>query len=228
MKIPAALTLAVVAVQAAPHYTFPDLVGSADWSNIRETANFQTNDPVTNVSSEAIRCYQLNSGGAADTQAIAAGSTITFNANPSIYHPGALSAYMAKVPAGSTAATWDGSGAVWFKVYQDLPTVSSGQYVWPSMGLTTVPFTIPTCIADGDYLFRVEHVALHVASTVNGAQFYLSCAQITVSGGSGSETPTDLVAFPGAYSPTDPGLLINIYDNGGKPYTPAGPAVFTC
>ena len=66
------------------------------------------------------------------------------------------------------------------------------------------------------------------ASTEGGAQFYLSCAQVTVSGGSGAGNPSDLVAFPGAYSATDPGLLINIYNNGGAEYKPAGPAVFQC
>ena len=66
------------------------------------------------------------------------------------------------------------------------------------------------------------------ASSANGAQFYVSCAQITVSGGSGSKTPSNLVSFPGAYRNTDPGLLINIYNNGGKTYQPAGPPVFTC
>lgn len=42
---------------------------------------------------------------------------------------------MAKVPSGQTAATWDGTGAVWFKVFQDLPSVSGGQYTWPSNGV---------------------------------------------------------------------------------------------
>ena len=36
-----------------------------------------------------------------------------------------------------------------------------------------------------------------------------SCAQITITGG-GSANPSK-VSFPGAYSPTDPGILINIY-----------------
>ena len=53
-------------------------------------------------------------------------------------------------------------------------------------------------------------IALHVAQSVGGAQFYLSCSQITITGG-GSGTPGPLVAFPGAYSPTDPGILIDIY-----------------
>ncbi|KAI0392303.1 lytic polysaccharide monooxygenase [Xylariaceae sp. FL0594] len=229
MKAFTALALLAGAAQAAPHYTFPKLQGTSDWSSVRQTANFQSNGPVTDVSSDAIRCYQLSpSGRASSITPVKAGGQITWEVAPSIYHPGALSAYMAKVPSGQTAATWDGSGAVWFKVYQDYPSVSQGQYVWPSNGKSEVSFTIPQCLANGDYLFRIEHVALHSASSVGGAQFYLSCAQITVSGGSGSKTPTNLVSFPGAYKATDPGILINIYNNGGAAYQPAGPSVFTC
>ncbi|KAI3337293.1 lytic polysaccharide monooxygenase [Xylariaceae sp. AK1471] len=228
MKATAAFALFVSVIQAAPHYTFPKLAGTADWSSVRQTANFQSNGPVTDVSSDAIRCYQQSSGGAPSISQVKAGGQITWTVAPSIYHPGALSAYMAKAPAGQTAGTWDGKGAVWFKVFQDAPSVSGGQYVWPSNGKAEVSFTIPQCLANGDYLFRIEHVALHSASTANGAQFYISCAQITVSGGSGSKTPSGLVSFPGAYKATDPGLLINIYNNGGKTYQPAGPSVFTC
>jgi hypothetical protein len=73
-----------------------------------------------------------------------------------------------------------------------------------------VTFTIPAATPSGDYLIRVEHIALHVAQSTGGAQFYLSCGQITVTGG-GSGTPGPLVAFPGAYSASDPGILIDIY-----------------
>ncbi|KAI1644751.1 glycoside hydrolase family 61 protein [Daldinia loculata] len=229
MKTAAAFALLVASTQAAPHYTFPKLAGTSDWSSVRQTANFQSNGPVTDVNSDAIRCYQRAAGGAPDTTQVKAGGQITWVANPSIYHPGALSAYMAKVPSGKTAADFDGSGNVWFKVYQDMPTASGGQYTWPSNGKAEISFTIPQCLAEGDYLFRIEHVALHSASAAGGAQFYISCAQVHVSGGSsGAAQPGGLVSFPGAYKATDPGIMINIYNNGGKEYQPAGPKVFTC
>jgi len=72
-----------------------------------------------------------------------------------------------------------------------------------------VTFTIPKATPSGDYLIRVEHIGLHVAQSAGAAQFYISCGQVTVTGG-GSGTPGPLVAFPGAYSATDPGILINI------------------
>ncbi|KAI1777678.1 glycoside hydrolase family 61 protein [Hypoxylon cercidicola] len=227
MKAVAAFALLAAGAQAAPHYTFPNLAGTAAWSSVRQTANFQSNGPVTDVNSDAIRCYQRAAGGAPETTQVQAGGKVSWVAAPNIYHPGALSAYMAKVPSGKTAADFDGSGKVWFKIYQDMPTASGGQYTWPSNGKSTIDFTVPQCLAEGDYLFRIEHVALHSASAAGGAQFYISCAQVHVSGG-GSTSPTNLVSFPGAYKATDPGLMINIYNNGGKTYQPAGPAVFTC
>ena len=58
--------------------------------------------------------------------------------------------------------------------------------------------TIPKCIANGQYLLRAEVVALHSAGGLGSAQFYMECAQINVSGGTGGSPST--VSFPGAYS----------------------------
>lgn len=82
-------------------------------------------------------------------------------------------------------------------------------------------------MADGEYLLRAEHIALHSASSVGGAQLYLSCAQVSISGGSGTASPQK-VSFPGAYSANDPGLLINIYYPKPTSYTPPGPAPLKC
>lgn len=86
---------------------------------------------------------------------------------------------------------------------------------------------IPKCVANGEYLLRAEHIALHSASSVGGAQLYLSCAQINISGGSGTANPTK-VSFPGAYKANDPGLVVNIYYPVPTNYQPPGPAPLTC
>lgn len=78
------------------------------------------------------------------------------------------------------------------------------------LGLTAVNFKLPSALPSGEYLARVEHIALHSASAAGGAQFYISCAQINVTNG-GNGNPGPLVSFPGAYKATDPGLMINIY-----------------
>lgn len=77
---------------------------------------------------------------------------------------------------------------------------------------------------------RNEQIGLHVASTKGGAQFYLSCGQLQVTNSGTNKTPAaaNLVAFPGAYKDTDPGILININYPTLTSYTNPGPAVFTC
>ncbi|KAI4867691.1 glycoside hydrolase family 61 protein [Hypoxylon rubiginosum] len=230
MKAVAAFLALVSAVQA--HYTFPALVANGaattKWEYVRKTTNYQSNGPVTDVTSDQFRCYQLAPGSeGAKTMSVAAGSTVGFTADASVSHPGTLQFYMAKVPTGQKADSWDGSGAVWFKIFSQGPNISPSGLTWPSQGASTVSTKIPSCIPSGDYLLRVEHIALHSAGSVGGAQTYISCAQLTVTGG-GSKTPTNLVSFPGAYKATDPGLLINIYYPVPTTYTAPGPAVFTC
>jgi hypothetical protein len=217
----AALTTAAVNA----HYTFPALTGTSDWSVVRTTSNFQNNGPVTDVSSSQVRCYELNPGkGAPNTQSVAAGSSVTFKVAPNLYHPGPLLFYMAKVPVGKTAKDWDGSGNVWFKIYEEKSTVANGGLAWGSLNQATASVTIPRSLPSGEYLLRVEHIALHAASSLNGAQLYISCAQLSVTGG-GSGSPSPLVSFPGAYKAEDPGLRVNIY--GQTRYTPPGPAVWS-
>jgi hypothetical protein len=190
-----------------------------------KAANYQSNGPVTDVSSNAIRCYELSPGTASQTYTVNAGDTIGFTAASSISHPGPLQFYMAKVPSDKTAATFDGSGNVWFKVYSQGATFSGGQMTWASNGKQQVTFTLPKSLPTGEYLVRVEHIGLHSAGSAGGAQFYISCAQIKVNNG-GSGSPGPLVSFPGAYKASDPGIQLNIYYPVPTSYTPPGPAVW--
>ncbi|KAF8879663.1 glycoside hydrolase family 61 protein [Gymnopilus junonius] len=217
----------VTLVQA--HYTLPDLLiggtNTGDWVNIRKTNNFDSQAPVTDVTSQDLRCYTSETGATASTATVAAGSQIGFQADQSMYHQGVVNVYMAKAPGN--VSTWDGSGAVWFKVYQ-IPAVTDGgtSISFPGTNIQTVTFTVPKNLPSGQYLVRVEQIALHVASTFGGAQFYISCAQINVTGG-GSGTPGPLVAIPGVYTGNEPGILINIYYPIPATYTQPGPAVWS-
>lgn len=56
----------------------------------------------------------------------------------------------------------------------DRPSTRAPQLTRPAAGKSQVSFTIPSCLPQGDYLFRIEHVALHSASAPGGAQFYIS------------------------------------------------------
>jgi len=225
------LSTALLAATATAHYTFPALIANGGatsaWQYVRKTTNYQSNGPVTDVSSTQIRCYELSPGTPAPaTMEVQAGSTLGFTAQSSISHPGPLMFYMAKVPAGKTAANWDGSGNVWFKIYEQGATISSAGMAWASQGKSQVTVPIPKSLPSGDYLFRVEHIGLHSAGSAGGAQFYISCAQITVKGG-GNGSPSPLVSFPGAYKASDPGIQINIYYPIPASYTPPGPRPWT-
>jgi len=141
------LPTAALLASASAHYTFPALIANgqttSQWQYVRKTTNYQSNGPVTDVSSNQIRCYELSPGqGAPQTMTVQAGSSIGFTAQSSISHPGPLLFYMAKVPAGKTAATWDGSGNVWFKIYEDGPGFGSQGLTWPTQGTFSVFFLL--------------------------------------------------------------------------------------
>lgn len=73
-------------------------------------------------------------------------------------------------------------------------------------------FTVPSYLASGQYIIRHEIIALHAAYTYPGAQVYPSCIQVQVTG-SGTKTPSSsyLVAFPGAYTASTPGIVYDAY-----------------
>ena len=229
MKLGIAAAILSLSTVVSAHYKFPFfLVNGAqqggEWQYIRRTNNFNSLSPVTDVKSADFRCYTSQTGATASTFTVAAGSTVGFKSDQPMYHNGVLNIYMAKAP--SNATNWDGSGNVWFKVYQ-IPAVANGQTItFPGSNIGQASFTIPRSLPSGEYLVRIEHIALHSASSYGGAQFYIACAQINVTGG-GSGSPGPLVAIPGVYTGNEPGILINIYYPIPTTYIQPGPSVWS-
>lgn len=95
----------------------------------------------------------------------------------------------------------------------------------PPAGEQKVFVDLPSSLPSGNYLLRVEQIALHAAGTLHGAQFYLGCGQVSVSGG-GNGNPGPKVAFPGAYEQDAPGILINLYGDHPDKYPFPGPPVW--
>jgi hypothetical protein len=60
------------------------------------------------------------------TVSVAAGSSVAFTSDVAVYHDGPISVYMAK--ATTTAAAFDGSGDVWFKILDIGPTFPGGTW----------------------------------------------------------------------------------------------------
>ncbi|KAG8823585.1 hypothetical protein FRC19_003497, partial [Serendipita sp. 401] len=139
-------------------------------------------------------------------------------------HNGPIMVYLAKVDSALQTSV---TGLKWFKIYED-GLGSDGRWAVERMidAKGKVDFKIPTCIPNGDYFMRVELIALHGAGSSKGAQFYMECAQIRISGGGSASPPT--VSFPGAYGQSDPGILINIYYPPVTNYQIPGPRPFTC
>ncbi|KAK4183156.1 glycoside hydrolase family 61 protein-like protein [Podospora australis] len=230
MKISSLLLLAATGAEA--HYRFSKLIVDGveeprEWMAVRQTKNYQTNHGVTDVNSPDIRCFQNKPG--TTTAQVTAGIKLGFAALSAVTHFGPVSFYMARVPEGRDINTWDGSGNVWFKV-GEISAPSSGvlgssEATWPAYNKKSVEFTVPKNVPNGKYLVRVESIALHQAQSAGGAQIYLSCAQVEITGG-GNGNPGPLVSFPGAYNRNDPGLLWSYYPVRTS-YKAPGPAIWS-
>lgn len=72
------------------------------------------------------------------------------------------------------AATAQPNGLRWFKVAED-GLDSSGKWAVDRLIASGgwMDFTMPTCVAPGNYLLRAEIIALHSASVQGAAQFYM-------------------------------------------------------
>jgi hypothetical protein len=116
--------------------TFPRLVvnGQAeekDWSATRVTKNRDSKQGIENPTSSDIRCYQ--SGNAANVMTVPAGATIHYISTQQVNHPGPTQYYIAKVPSGASVTSWDGSGAVWAKIFTTKPAMDANkQLMWPA------------------------------------------------------------------------------------------------
>ena len=117
---------------------------------------------------------------------------------------------MSKAPG--SVVQYQGEGD-WFKIKEEIVCGSTADGLqdtdWCTWGKDRLTFKIPQGTPAGEYLVRAEHVGLHRAH-VDETEFYYACAQIKVTG-NGNGTPSPLVKFPGAYSPTDPGIAFSIW-----------------
>ncbi|KAK2753163.1 hypothetical protein FQN54_007989 [Arachnomyces sp. PD_36] len=225
------VSLLASATSVVGHSTWQDLwVGSEDMADTCARPP-PSNNPVTDVGSTDMRCNVGGEAGVAKVCSAPTGSkmTVEMHAQPGDRscsnealggnHFGPVMVYMSKVD-DSTAA--DGSSS-WFKVAEE--GYDSAAKHWGTDTLNEncgkFDFTIPA-VAAGDYLIRAEAIALHTAGSSGGAQFYMTCYQVEITG-DGSLNPEG-VTFPGAYSADDPGILIDIYSDFGE-YVIPGPAV---
>lgn len=92
-------------------------------------------------------------------------------------------------------------------------TLSRGADQW-----VTPAATIPIRVPPGEYLLRVEHIALQQAMQEGMAQFFVACSQVNVTGvGTGVPGPLGpMPYYPGypfpVYPPNGTGILVDIYN----------------
>ncbi|RXW21839.1 hypothetical protein EST38_g4009 [Candolleomyces aberdarensis] len=142
-------------------------------------------------------------------------------------HKGAITVYIAQAPGGKRDS--------WVKIFQEAEYAPGQWAVAPKLinnrGVHSV--RVPNGLKPGYYLLRPELITLHeadVAYTANparGVQIYTECVQILV-GGNGTVSLPPGVAFPGAYSYSDPGIVYNLYNTpAGGSYRVPGPTVWS-
>ncbi|KAG1730963.1 glycoside hydrolase family 61 protein J [Suillus paluster] len=192
-----------------------------------------TNSPVKGATNPAINCGQDaqfgslvgNANPGSQLEILWVGGTDGTSNWP--HNTGPLMHYMAK--CDGSCSTYNSTNAEWFKI-SELGLEPNGN-TWYQASLNSrapANVTIPSTLAPGNYLLRAEIIALQLAMSEGGAEFYPACIQLQI-GGDQTQGPTssEECTFPGCYTDTDPGILTpNIY-NPPIEYTFPGPAVAT-
>ncbi|KAI5119067.1 hypothetical protein M0805_001526 [Coniferiporia weirii] len=236
----AAAALALLAGSASAHTIFQEVyVNGVDQGHLVGLRDPDYDGPITDVTSDDLIC---NGGPNPLTHlspvviSAPAGAEITAEWHHTLTsagtgdpadpidpsHKGPLISYLAAIPDATQS---DVTGLKWFKIYEDGLDSSGWGVDRLIANAGKVTFTLPSCIPAGQYLLRHEIIALHAAESYPGAQFYMECAQLEITGGGSTQPAT--VSFPGAYAGSDPGITIDIYQTLTN-YTVPGPAVFSC
>ncbi|KAJ5677342.1 Glycoside hydrolase family 61 [Penicillium maclennaniae] len=201
------ISIILAALSAVPlvssHYFFPHFIANDNFTDYFEYVREDTQGYMPmkgQYSSDQFRCNTGSQDFASKTgvYTVKTGDTIGFGTdfNALIEHPGPLQVYMSK--ATGDVREYDGSGD-WFKIYELVPA--------------------------GQYLVRIEHIAIHGAMEWGGAELYFNCAQIEVES-DGESTPGPTVKIPGVYDGYEPGIMFNMYRDSIVNYTMPGPRPF--
>ncbi|KZS93991.1 hypothetical protein SISNIDRAFT_484953 [Sistotremastrum niveocremeum HHB9708] len=166
--------------------------------------------PVTDVTSPNIACNVGGTTPAPAVTVISAGSNLTALWIPDT-HVGPNIVYVAKV-TGNILTTTNLQGLRWIKARIVDPTKGPTPGGWSApLPNGEYSFLIPTRLACGQYFLRIESIGFHAASSIGGAQFFLSCVQIDITGGGGGYPVGTGILLPGGYTGTDPGIVFNPY-----------------
>lgn len=143
-------------------------------------------------------------------------------------HKGPMLDYLAPCP-GNDCSKADKTQLKFFKIDAvGLLDGSKQPSTWGSdqMFANNMSWTlqVPASVMPGQYVLRHETISLHQAQSENGAQNYPFCLNVDIQG-SGTAQPEGVLGTQ-LYTPTDPGVVVNIYTTMSQ-YQMPGPAVFT-
>jgi len=200
--------------------------GSTEPSAIRHVFS---QDPIKGARNRDINCG-VGAQPASLVLDVDPGSEMTFNWRTASggawpHNVGPMFTYMASC-GDVSCDKFDAINAKWFKIEQS-GRKKDGSWVQDELMKGGVAKAqIPENLAPGNYLVRHEIIALHLATTKGGAEFYAGCAQVLVGGTeTGVPQEEDLVSIPGAYRDEDPGIFVpNVFDDNAE-YIYPGPPV---
>lgn len=239
MKTTGALAAVLGLVSTArAHYTFDKLLLNdkqvgGDNTYIRKHTNgympIKFKNPPSGSITPLDADFSCNKGatGAPQVITVKAGDKVglrqAFGAN-GIQHPGPSQVYIAPV----SNAKQD-KGSDWYKIHQSLVCKQGSPEsfrtdAWCSWDENNVWGVIPATIPDGQYLLRAEHIGLHGAHD-GQAEFYVSCAQIEVTGNSATSMPGQSTKFPGGYQATDAAVNFSVWGRSTSYPVAPGPEV---
>jgi endoglucanase len=206
--------------QVHPYHGFPAVVG---WAATNEDNGFISPDA---YGSEDIICHHEASPGQLHIT-VAAGDSITIQWTPwPETHHGPVINHLAACngPCESVDKNTleffriDGVGIV-EQGYSGTPGRWGSDLLIQAGNTWTV--TIPITLKPGNYVLRHDIIALHSAGEYGGAQSYPQCINIEVTGG-GSDLPAGTRGVQ-LFSPNDPSIIVNIYQDGIDYVIPGGP-----
>ncbi|KAG9018954.1 hypothetical protein FRB90_007945 [Tulasnella sp. 427] len=182
---------------------------------------YSSYDPITNPTGATLHCNDDGTAGPnPQSITLAPGDTIVGHYPQWTHAQGPVTVYLAACGA-SNCNSVNSASVKWFKIAEQgliSGTLANGS--WANgilMANLQWPAKIPTNLKAGAYLLRMETLALHQA---NAPQFYPECVQLIVSG-SGTAVPPDSyqVSIPGAWTASDPGVMVDIYSDAAKTQT---------
>ncbi|KAK6333037.1 hypothetical protein TWF718_010861 [Orbilia javanica] len=171
---------------------------------------------------------QMGAKAAPKTASVSAGSKITFHWNqwpPT--HKGPILTYLAE--CGGDCSQVDDLQLKWFKI-EEAGLLDPAKNLWATDLMMQQGdawnIQIPMNIKSGNYVMRHEMISLESTNSDDGVQFYPTCFNLQVSGGTAQSNPQG-VSLMQAYQRGGQGL--NVGTKRGDPavysYTPPGPQI---